>query len=207
MFRFNIIFDLDGTLIDIDDRWYSLHFDLSKIYKYKPLPKRKYIELKRNKISERNIIKKTNISPGKMNSYLIERINLIETRKYLRKDKLKPKVDALLKKLSQSYILILLTKRRKQRNCQEEINHLGIRKYFLKIIVASSISKDQAVRKFLGKSFYKKSLLIGDTEEDFAAAEKLGIKCILVCDGSRSREYLLSLKPDYIFNKINQINF
>jgi nucleoside-diphosphate-sugar epimerase len=198
-----IFFDLDGTLIDINDRWYTLHRDLSKIYQFRPIPKKKYIKLKRAKKNEMDIIKKTNILSRDINSYIKRRIKLIEFDKYLRKDKLKPGVSRLLKKLKNFYTLILVTKRKNKKHCLKEIKYFGIKIFFSKIIIADCFSKEQAIKNYLNDSVCKFILLIGDTEDDYIIAKNLGIKCVLVSDGVRNKKYLLQLKPDYLADNIN----
>jgi len=197
-----IFIDLDGTLIDVSQRWYSLHVDLSHRYEYKPLPKSAYLNLKRAGIKESLIIGKTAIAPEVIGKYTQKRIELIETTDYLKKDELKAGALQFLEKLSKVAILILVTKRKNKVTCREELARLDIARFFSKIIIAGTLSKSQSIRRIFKSQEYKHSLLIGDTEDDYLTAKKLGMRCILVCDNVHSKKRLAGLEPDYIIGNL-----
>jgi len=203
----HVFFDLDGTLIDITHRWYHLHVDLSRIYGYTPMRKEMYIALKRDGVHEKDVIKKTNIPRKKINDYLKKRNQHMESKTYLAKDKLKSGVKKLLKTLAESRILLLFTRRKHKRRCIEELNRLGIKKYFAEILVASSPSQIRSFMRSRDKSILNNALLIGDTEDDYHTARTLRMPCICVCDGARNKEYLSRLKPrpSHIVDRFDQI--
>lgn len=201
-----IFFDLDGTLLDIDERWYKLHFDLAKYYSFKPLPRNEYIWCKKEKIIEEEIIKKINILLNKIRLYKKKRLASIELQKYLLFDKVKPGVIALLTKLSKKYKLVLVTKRRKKKNCFTELRRLKILGYFSKILFVPYEKKYAIIKRRFHISEIKNALLIGDTEDDFRSAKQLAIKYILVADGARHKSVLEGIGAKNIVNTITQLN-
>lgn len=200
-----IFLDLDGTLLDIDKRWYRLHVDLAKYYGFDPIPEKKYVQAKKNNISEIVIIKETNIDPNKMNSYLKKRIESLELRKYLLFNTVKPGVIPFLRNLSKKYRLVLVTKRTTLKNCLTELKKNKLISYFSKILITQKEEKYTIIILHFNKSELKNSLLIGDTEDDYITAKKLHITSILVADGSRSKKILGNYRADYIVDTISKI--
>ncbi len=197
-----IFFDLDGTLLDIDERWYQLHTDLARYYSFSPLPKKKYIEAKKNMISEAEILKGINISQNKIHAYIKKRLASIELQRYLLLDKVKSGVIALLTKLSRRYKLVLITKRKKRRNCLAELGRLKISCYFSIVLTTQGEKKYTIIKKYFHDNEIKDALIIGDTEDDYELAKRLHCKSVLVTNGARSKKALRDIEPDYKVNSL-----
>lgn len=200
-----IFFDLDGTLFDNNVRWYQIHLNLSKDLKFNPLPKEEYIGLKKSAVKEEKIMKKRGVKIEDISNYVRKRIEVIEDMKYLKEDKVKPGVYELLSRLKDSYYLVLVTKRTNKENCLKQLEWTDLKKYFKQIKIAEGVSKDRLINEVLSSRRNSKSIFVGDTKDDLVASRKSNIKCILVCDGVRDREYLSRLNPDYLFETINEI--
>lgn len=201
-----IFIDLDGTLINSQDRWYRLHLDLSVKFSYCPLSKKAYISSKIKKgIKEEEIMKGTNIRLGNIFDYTKQRVEIIENIEYLKEDKVKPGVYEFLDRKKDSYYLVLVTKRKNKENCLEQLDWTNLKQYFDQVKIAEGFSKDLIVNEVLAEFQNPKGILIGDTEDDLIVARKTNMKCILVCDGVKSREYLSNLKPDYLFDTISDV--
>ncbi len=199
----NIIFlDLDGTLLDIDDRWYQLHLDLAAYYCFNPIPKKKYLLYKKNRIDEKKIIKETNIDPKKIHLYIKKRIVSIELWKYLVLDVVKPGVIKLLRKLSRKYRLVLITKRKKLKNCLAELKKIKLVDYFSKILITQGEAKYTIIKKYFHDNEIKDALIVGDTEDDYELAKRLHCKSVLVTNGARSKKALRHIEPDYKVNSL-----
>lgn len=200
-----VIFDLDGTLLDVSKRWYLLHSDLAKKFHANRLNQKTYINLKRQHIPEEQILK------GKLpntiiKKYLKKRKDLLESEHYLSFDHLKPKATKLLESLSASHRLYLTTSRAKPRILKDQLRQMGISGYFVKVVCGKSLkSREKKLKKIIAGN-PAKYFLVGDSERDHKLARNLKIKSILVCDGSRTRKFLLKLKPDAIFGKISSLN-
>ena len=198
----NIYIDFDGTLVDVSDRWYQLHLDLSKIYNFKPINKEQYLLLKRSGESESTIILKTNIPKNSINDYLEERTKRIELKKYLKQDTLKYGSLDLLKKMSEKFNIVLVTKRKDKKACLDEIKRLEIEEYFFKILISGSFSKEQIIIDEYREDEYKGFWMVGDTNDDCDVARKLEMKSILVCDGVRDKIFLEKCNPDFLADKL-----
>ena len=73
------------------------------------------------------------------------------------------------------------------------LKRLGLFEYFDEIIGLDNIyaeSKIGLARKWFESNNEKNSVIIGDTEHDFAVAKELGVDCILVCGGHQNRKTL-----------------
>lgn len=201
--KYIIFFDLDGTLLNIDNRWYQLHLDLSKYYNFRPLSKKDYLEEKKNGLKEEKIIEKTDIQDKKIILYVKKRIKLIETQKYLQFDSLKAGVTELLDKLLINHRLILVTKRTKINNCLNELKKFHLLSYFSKILITKQGEKYLIIKKNFKIDEIKNALFIGDTEQDFQQARILHCKNILITDGARKKNQLEKLRPDHIVDSIS----
>lgn len=99
----NIIFDLDGTLVDSSDRMYKLFDDLEPEFGYK---KEEYWKLKKNEISHKMIFE----SAGRGREYYsfhCRWLDQIEASEYLSFDTLYPNIIESLETLSVNNKLIL----------------------------------------------------------------------------------------------------
>src|SRR3990167_228232 len=200
-----IFIDLDGTILNNDRRWYRLHLDLAKSYRFQPINRTTYLQAKKNNINERIIIQKTNIVPHKINAYIKKRINLLEIQKYLLFDKVKPGMRGFLKKFANNYQLILVTKRNKPRNCLSQLNQTHLLPYFSKVIITKQDEKDRKVRKYLSQKQIQDSVFVGDTEDDYQTARKLKINCLLVTYGARNKNFIQKIKPPYIADTVEEL--
>lgn len=201
----SIIFDLDGTLLDITKRWYILHLDLAKKYQFKPYDQKIYVSLKRQRIQEKQIME-GKLPARILQQYLKKREALIESEYYLSFDRLKPKAVRLITRLSANHYLYLTTSRTNIRILNKQLTRMNIRKYFTKVVTGNSLKNREKKLRDIIESKPAQYFLVGDSERDYKLARNLKIKSILVCDGSRSKIFLLKLKPDAIFDKISSLN-
>jgi phosphoglycolate phosphatase-like HAD superfamily hydrolase len=183
-----IFFDFDGTLTDMSERWWRLHVDLTKKYKLPTLSKKKYIEQKRNAISERIIMGTVNTDKKNIEKYIQKRTELIEHQKYLAYDKLIPGGKAILREWSKKGTLLLLTRRKSRRNAILQIKKYGISHYFDQILVTGGREKIDLLRQQY-KTKLKGSYLITDSGEEVKMGKKFGMKAFAVGYGTRSPAY------------------
>lgn len=205
----NIYIDLDGTILDISERYYKIYYDIVVSFSGKPLSKERYWELKRKKVSEEEILKLSDISD--IYTCIKKRLERIESVEYLKHDTLLPgSLDTLITLKNKSNRLILVTLRKSMENLYKQLTCLGILHLFDKILVTNT-NKDQWLIKskliVKGDEHFDKtnSVIVGDTEVDILAGKVLGIKTVSVLTGIRSRDILLANKPDYIINSIKEL--
>lgn len=207
----NIIFDLDGTLINPFERQYQIHLLLSKKYNLYPLPYREYVNIKRKLIPELFYAK--NMQALIKNKYLKERELLLENFTLLKLDKIYPHVEATLSMLKSKHTLFLVTVRRRRDTLMQQLKFLGLSKYFSKIVsppLSLLNKKPEELKQFLLDSLLKKHakdkfIIIGDTEADILAGKKSNMQTIAVCNGLRTEKYLKSFSPDYIIESIKDV--
>src|SRR5215510_6935636 len=83
-----ICIDLDGPILDVSGRYYQVYRDSLASIDAPPLDKASYWELKRKKVSEPEILKRSGIeSLAAVEAYLNARTPRIEAESYLRFDK------------------------------------------------------------------------------------------------------------------------
>jgi phosphoglycolate phosphatase len=197
-----IYIDLDGVIIDNSCKMYYIYKTFMQ--NNKKISKKEYWDLKRMKIPEEEIIKKTSDDQVFINIYLKKRIILIESEKYLKYDKLIGGAKETIKKLSKKNKIILITKRHNQNNLFKQLKMLNIFDIFDAILVSGKKSKEDIISQN-NLSNKRNSIIIGDTEEDINAGKKIGIKTIAVLSGIRCEEYLKKYRPDMIIKDISKI--
>ncbi|MDR3546818.1 MAG: HAD hydrolase-like protein [Candidatus Pacebacteria bacterium] len=181
-------FDLDGTLVDISDRWYRLHVDIASRHKLTPLVRETYLHMKKEAVPEQEILANITNDTEVIEAYCEERINKIETDEYLAHDYVFPEAENVLDAWSREHRLILLTKRHRQDALANELRTLGISTYFSQVIAG----KDKAalLREAFSNDDLQGAFLISDALEDYMLAREEGMNPIVVGYGLRSPEYL-----------------
>jgi pyrophosphatase PpaX len=206
MNKFNIIFDLDGTLLDVSERLYKVYFDLLKKSGFKALSKNRYWSYKRKAIKEEEIVKLT--CPQKfIEKYKKERMRKLEKFDYLKFDKLINGARQILKKSSERFSLHLVTERNRPENLEKQLKKLNIKKYFKKIICKTIFSQKNGTKLKLLKqlNFPLDTLIVGDTEKDILVGEKLGFKTCAVAYGLREKSILKKYHPNFLIENLKDI--
>ncbi len=196
----NIIFDLDGTLINISERYYVAHLRAAKLSKINPLSKEEYWDKKRGKITEAKILNK-NRNSLTFKWYESFRINFLESKDILKLDKLFFWVHPLLQSLMKKNNLYLITLRRNREQLIQELKNFKILSYFKNIFSDSAKDNPTLVKLTLAKQILaidESDLLIGDTEVDIDTAKALGINSVAVCSGIRTKDILSKNNPTFL---------
>lgn len=201
----NIVFDLDGTLIDSSERMYRL---FQYLIPESGLTKDEYWRLKRDKVDHRMIIKRyfSQYDFDEFNSYWL---GFIESAEYLKMDEIYPDTVEILDELSKKYSLILLTARQSKKALAEELERLGIRRYFSRILVTEAQnSKEELIRNAFNSGVLEKmeyDFFIGDTGRDIQTGKALGYRTVAVTHGFMSEARLREYHPDYTIRELRDI--
>ena len=115
-----LFFDLDVTLLDFSERLYRLYYDGVAPRGYAVLSKVEYMELKRDGVSEPEILAKTGAAALEAD-YLPWRHGLLESREYFRYDTLLPGVTRTLDLLSTAHDLAVVTLRSNRDLLREQL--------------------------------------------------------------------------------------
>ncbi len=202
-----IFCDLDGTLLNVTKRHYQVYSETVVKYSGTPIAQEVYWNLKRKKIKWPELLEKSGIDGGLESNFLTIFIDKIEDPNYLDLDTLFPGAINFLELVSNNHEVYLVSLRRKEGNLLNELERLGIKKYFKQILTGHSETdgydkKIELIKNVLNDD---KGLIIGDTEADIITGKELNMKTVAVCSGIRDKEFLGALSPDYTVDGIEQI--
>lgn len=193
----SIVFDFDGTLIDISTRDYQVYIDVLKELKKQPIPFEIYWEKRRKKENIKDILALSEVlNEDEIDVFLRQREYRIDSKKYLLLDKLFDDVQVVLSKLKEVYSLYLVTSRYRKTETLEQIDNLGIAHYFDRIYVVG-LGKYETFCQIPNLMY-----VIGDTENDIIPAKKMGVFSVAITTGIRSTHFLEDLFADYMVNNL-----
>ena len=198
----NIFFDLDGTLINSQQRLYNLFIELCPECK---MSYEEYWKIKRGRISQKEFLEK-------YFHYPIERyktfhklwLERIEEAERLRQDFPEKGMFDVLKELSKKHLLYIVTNRQSEELTLKELNDLNIRHFFCGVLVTEQKkTKSQMIKENV--KYSSKDFVIGDTGEDIKTAKELGLNSVAVTWGILSEDILKEYKPDKIVREVSEI--
>lgn len=202
-----ICFDLDGTLLDVREKYYRLHSRIANDLKYRPLRESAFWALKRQKCSLEELLPDWGES-ARDEYHDFWQAN-IESPTYTRHDRLLPGAEEVLTTLLQSYSLVLITARRERPELRRQLLRLGMGRYFRYLIVTGDTpamtTKAELARRWVVHQPSAPLLLVGDTEEDIKCARVIGAAAIGVLTGLRNRKMLQTHCPDEIIDSVREL--
>ncbi len=199
----NIFFDLDGTLIDSRPRMYQLFQNMVPTSK---LTFDEYWYLKKNKICHEAILRRYfDYDEDQIRKFLNEWLAKIELPEWLKIDKLYPGAKKYLSLLSNDSNLYIITSRQFEDLAKNQIDKLGIFRYFKSVFVANKKTKQDLIKEFVVTS--SEDWVVGDTGKDIEVGKSLGLKTAAVLSGFLNREKLLDYDPDVIVDSVTSFNF
>jgi len=196
----NIIFDLDGTLIDSKPRLYYL---FKKLVPISDLTFDEYWDLKSNKNGHQEILSsKYSYSDKMFQEFSNTWMNQIETKQWLDYDKPFLGLTEYLMNLKKNNCsLYIATARQSEVNTLKQIDSFGWNEIFEKVLVTQQKSdKFELIKNEIKLS--KEDWLVGDTGKDIETGKKLGINTVAVLSGFLNRESLLLYNPDKIIDNV-----
>lgn len=204
----NIFFDLDGVLIDPYPKYYKIHLFLTRKYSLKPLSYEDYVKSKQNKLPELFYL-----DDLKKENYVQERLSLLEHPKFLSTDPLYADTKTTLETLKKKHKLFLITVRKNRKELLRQLRNLEIFSYFKKIYSSKSNQltqnpqtvKQELLLPFLLKNKTERAIIVGDTEADILAGKHSRMLTVAVINGLRTKEFLLSQKPDFIIDNVGEL--
>jgi phosphoglycolate phosphatase len=202
-----IFFDLDGTLIDVSLRNYTVYSEVTKNFHGEPLDRSIYWDLKRKKTKWPELLMLSKLLPTLESTYLASFITKIEDINYLKLDTLFPDSLQTLGLLSAAHECYLVSLRRNHRSLLEELSWLQLTPHFTKILSGHSESdgydvKTQLIQKELDG---EPGMIVGDTEADVVTGKELNLKTVALTSGIRDEQFLAALKPDYLLPTIGKL--
>lgn len=199
----NIIFDLDGTLLDSKQRLFDL---FCKLCKEAEINYQQYWSIKREGISHSKMLTSMyGYTENEVKEFSDEWMKLIETDEFTIKDVLYPGVIELLDILSSSHKIHLCTARQRIDVVSEQLIRFGIAEYFTKIIVTEQQStKSELIRRQIN-DLREIDFFVSDTGADIKEGKCLGIKTCAITHGFLNKEVLQKYSPDHMVESVTAI--
>jgi phosphoglycolate phosphatase len=197
-----IVFDLDGTLIDISLRDYVVYKTIVEKSNFMSLSFQKYWMQRRSKISIFEILAQTNVPKNYYSSFILTRGKYIESESFLQLDTLFPNAIDVIEELKEKYNCYLVTSRQEIKHTKTQLAYLGFDKVFSASNCYITQKKD---KNEIFQKIKKIEFVVGDTENDIIPAKELNKISIAVCSGIRNENYLKELSPSYIIPNISSL--
>lgn len=191
-----ILFDFDGTIVDVWDRYHRVFIDAAQSHE---VPLSDYIGTKRNQIKDSLVAASFGVTLPE--NYWIKKRILLESPEYLCYDKLIAPADVLLRFFDANDCRIL-TNRRSRDDFINQLFHLGLQDLAEKSIV---LNPDEGITKrdFLCSTYGNAQFfLVGDGDSESKASEVPGSSVFLVSTGLRKPETLPLAERCVIVNSI-----
>lgn len=204
-----ICIDLDGPILDVSERYYRVYSDALKLIGIGPLSKEVYWNLKRSRVSEREILAQSGTSDNDLvKEYLNARAKRIESAEYLLFDQVWPGTPDMLRVLrSQGALVVLVTMRNSKELLDQQLDRLKVLEAFGCVLAAGNSSaandlgeqKAQLVRDCYGNEDLV-GWFVGDTETDIQSGRLLGLHTAAITFGIRSVDHLSAVSPDVLLH-------
>jgi len=204
----NILFDLDGPILDVKERYYFVYRNFVTAYGGTPLPLNEYWEQKRMNAPLEKLLELSNC-PGLVAEHKKYLSQHREELSSLKLDKLQSKTLEVLNLLSKKYKLYLITLRRNKENLARQLQELGLLPFFTEVLSVVPSREDQWKHKvdLLSKLHLptEAGIIIGDTPTEILAAKKTGLTSIAVSNGIRTAEILRQAEPNLVVGDIGDL--
>lgn len=201
----NIIFDLDGTLIDASERMYRL---FQKLVPQSALTKNEYWGKKRNKINHQQLLEKE-FPEIDFNEFNREWLSEIEKNYFLKMDCCYKDTIFTLHELRKNNNLYLLTSRQSKKNLFKELEHLKLIEFFDKIFVTEALKSKldllQAEMNINPGKIRSGDWFISDMGKDIQMGKNLNFFTIAISHGFMSKEKLLEYNPDRCVDELSEL--
>ena len=194
-----VYLDLDGTLLDVSDRYWALHSDLVRRHGLNAVPPDEFWGMKRRRAPLPELL---GGSDALRRAYWADWLRLIESSDYLAKDRLLPQAGHMLARLSDGHRLVLVTMRKHRSSLLAQMARFGIEDLFAKVLCAGQDKQSKAALIEEDLRAPADALVVGDTEVDIEAGRALGISTAAVLTGLRDRERLAAVRPTFLLGSV-----
>ena len=200
--------DFDGPINDNSRRLYQFLVNNASFDVKSVLSISEFWTMKRLGVSEVDWIGRVLGQYVDMDGWNKKKLEEIETESYLKLDSLHPKALGALRDLSNTYRVVIVTRRNNQAGVIDQIDQYGVDKYLDDVLVIpqGEEKKSEAIRYRF--KIEKHDILVGDTEDDIIAGLELAIKTYFVLSGIRSKwivSRLNAIDKVEIINDISEI--
>lgn len=200
----NIFFDLDGTLIDSKERLFSL---FQYLVPESTFTFEEYWKLKKKGIGHKQILlNHFNYTSERISAFEERWMAKIELEEWINLDQPFERITDYLIALGKNHKLFVVTARQSKEIVMRQIEQYGWRNIFEKILVTcQKTEKHDLISRHV--SVTCDDWFIGDTGNDIRTGKELGINTVAVLTGFLSKEKLLEYTPDFIIERVTDLNF
>ena len=198
-----IIFDFDGTLLDSTLRLYTLFRDITK---FSDLTYEKYWSLKRNGMSNLEILSSYKIAGISNDQFTEAWMNQIESNYYLEMDELYSDVFLTINDLHiKGCNLILCTARQKLEGVLKQLDKFKIKDLFNSVIVTQQKCSKTELFDENHRGLHV-DFVVGDTPKDIELAKYVNAKSVSITHGFLDANTLKKYNPDCMIDDFKQLS-
>ncbi|HVC42600.1 MAG TPA: HAD family hydrolase [Candidatus Saccharimonadales bacterium] len=203
-----LVFDLDGTLLDVSARHHHVYSAVCESLGGQPLVRAAYWQLKRQRAGWPEILALSGLDGSQVTNFEAAFAELIELPDNLGFDVLFPDTIPVLTRLAATYRCALVSLRNSATALRAQLAVFALTPFFEAIEVAPAGSdpafqKARLIRRTVPAD--DPAVVIGDTEADVAAANALGYLSIAVSSGIRDKDLLARDSPGYLVDDIGGV--
>jgi len=198
-----ILFDLDGTLIDVSARHYSLYRSAISEQGVEALPRDEYWRHRRGGQSTIDLLAAT---PGvDIERFTEAWMEGIERPDWLSLDEPYEGVVEIIKALQPAYQLVLITLRRDRVALIDQLDSLRLTGYFTDVIChGPELVKSKHLLRGIAE-LTPGGYAVGDTEADIELAAETGRRAICLSYGVRSGCYLAGRGAETVIGSLREL--
>jgi phosphoglycolate phosphatase len=203
-----LVFDLDGTLLDVSARHHHVYSSVCRALGGQPLDLAAYWHLKRRRTGWPEILAQSGLDDAEVATFEAMFVELIELPDSLGFDVLFPETIPVLTRLAAIFRCTLVSLRSSATALRAQLAVFAITPFFEAIQSAApgadpAFEKARLIRKTIPAE--DPAVVIGDSEADVAAANVLGYLSIAVYSGIRDRDILARDHPGYLVDGISGV--
>ena len=199
------IFDLDGTLIDVEPRYLRIHADLLAARGARPDPA--YWVKKRDKTPEADIARACGLDARDAEAYSSERLPLLEDPRYLAIDRAIDGAFDILRRVGPARA-ILATRRKDRAALDRQLADLRLAECFSHVLTpvpgAGKETLHPAIRAAVPAG--TRIVSVSDSPQDIVDGKASGFVTVAVLSGLRSRRFIEPTAPDAIVGSISELS-
>lgn len=196
----NIVFDLDGTLIDSRLRLYRL---FQHLVPDSPMSYENYWGFKKNKVSNETILStELGHDEKQIAGFVAQWMSLIESPDFLEYDSNFADIHPTLEDLQKQAHLYVCTARQQRQPVLDQLARFGLLRFFNQILVTEQKNSKESLIAASVTSLSSQDWLVGDTGKDIQVGKLLNMKTCAVLSGFLNREALHRYEPDLILDSV-----
>jgi len=214
--------DFDGPIVDVCDRYYATYevalAQTKKFYQnhgqrilLQYLSKEQFWHMKQERVSDIEIAMRSGLQQEQIEYFINYVRSIVNLPELLDLDQIQSGVNWALALLHSVGIRLVLVTLRENQQVKHILNNYGLKRLFAGIygsedIDVAYINNSQVKTELLKQAYAQHrgniNYMVGDTEADLIAAQKIGIQSIALTCGIRNAKYLKQYHPDYICNDL-----